>query len=628
MRLKFLTFVLLALSLLALGASGESSYQRGEQAGESGPLPTRVEVKSAPVALFHSPATRRNLGWRWDWEWKGAEHVLQSLGVEYEVVGPKELNGWNGRILVLPNVRNMSRETVKLIESKEVKVLATYMTSYRDRSNEPWEGNNLALSSVLRVDFLTWVGGGEAAGRMLLGKSLGGRTLTLGRGQAMLVEPGSKATVLASWPGGEAAVVETEGGIFVGEDLFCPENSDSRPVMLLLSRLLNRLEPGIARSNPRSTFSALPRPPLESVKRSGETVRVGLGTLEEEALIRASGRLSVNGRLGLKFHRWTRGQTLVVKGEPYLELLRLRENGTYRWTAYRGTLEIDGEGNTVNTLDLEEYLAGVVPSEVPAVFPQESLKAMAVVARTYAASHLSRHQGFDVCDSYHCQVYGGVGQEAPSTTRAVSQTTGQTLTFDGRPVNALFHAVCGGKTAAASEAWPGGAGAPYLCSRDDEGYCAHSGRYHWELKYSREELAETLRRSLQKMEGQRFEGLSELTALRIEERSQSGRVARLRVESPEGTCTVEGDSIRWLFSGGRISTSGLQSTLFDLEETADGFVIKGGGWGHGVGMCQQGASGRARAGQNYQEILEYYYPRTSLAIAGEESRVAGASVGR
>jgi stage II sporulation protein D (peptidoglycan lytic transglycosylase) len=578
------------------------------------PLPTAtpVSVRSAAVGVLYSPATRSSLGWRWDWEWNGCRHALDTLGVDYKILSPEELDGWNGRVLILPNVRNLSAETVATIRAKEVKVLATYMSSYRSDSNEPWPGNNFALSQELGVDFQGWVGSGERAERLLLSKSLGGGELPLGRGYTMLVNPRDGAQVLASWAGGDAAIVETSRGIYVGEDLFCPENSDSKPVLELVNVLLNRLETNVATSPDRMTPSEMPEPPATSLTKSGRSVKVGLGRLETESLLRARESLTIDGESKQKFHRWLPGTAVVATGQPYVEVLRLRENGTYRWSAYRGTLKITEDGTMINVLDFEEYLAGVVPGEVPSYFPEESLKAMAVVARTYGLSHLGRHQEYDVCDTVHCQVYQGLGQESEPTNRAVTVTSGELLTYEGQPVNALFHAVCGGTTAASNEAWPSGVGKPYLSSRDDGTYCAHSGRYRWSATYSQDELVQTFRTALEATKGSEFKGLSAVLSLTVEERTASGRVRVLSIQSPESTYRVEGDAIRWLFSGGKISTAGLQSTLFELEKAEDGYLIKGGGWGHGVGLCQQGSSGRADAGQSYQDILSHYYPETTL----------------
>ena len=616
---KFLS--VLFLICLAVGASSVPlvSAVAPAEPEPAAPIPSPVEIRSAPVAVLYSPATRDSLGWRWQWEWRGCGHALDTLGVEYEVVTPEELVGWDGKVLILPNTRNLSRKTVENINSKKAKVLATYMASYRSEANEPWEGNNFALGEKLGVKFQSWIGSGERADYL----TLDGRKIALGRHQAMLVEPQDKSKVLASWPGGEPAIVEGPGGIYVGEDLFCPENSDSKPVLEVVAKLLNRLEPKIAKRPTQMTFSELPEPPATELGKSGRMVRVGLGQLDGETILRAPEKLIVNGNGKLKFHRWTMGAAVEVTGTPYVEVLRLRENGTYQWSAFRGTVKITADGTMTNVLDFEEYLAGVVPGEVPAYFPAESLKAMAVVARTYGVSHLGRHQDHDVCDTVHCQVYKGLGQEAASTNQAVADTSGELLTFEGQPVNALFHAVCGGHTAASVEAWPGGTQKPYLTSIDDGTYCAQSGRYRWQEEYSEKELVEKLGTALQNTRASEFKGLSALTELKVAERSPSGRVKVLSITSPEGTYLVEGDSIRWLFSAGKISTAGLQSTLFEVEKKGDRYRIKGGGWGHGVGLCQQGSSGRAKAGQTYEQILSHYYPQTSiLAMKEWEHRTA------
>lgn len=150
---------------------------------------------------------------------------------------------------------------------------------------------------------------------------------------------------------------------------------------------------------------------------------------------------------------------------------------------------------------------------------------------------------------------------------------------------------------------------------DSGGYCSEGGRYRWSRTYSRKELQSILSKGLEGTLGDAFQGLPELETLEVLARTPNGRVAKLRVAGGGMSYQVEGDSIRWLFSGGRIGTSGLQSTLFYVLDQGDNFEFKGGGWGHGVGLCQQGAAGRAKAGQSYREILSHYYPGTTLSSA-------------
>jgi stage II sporulation protein D len=316
-------------------------------------------------------------------------------------------------------------------------------------------------------------------------------------------------------------------------------------------------------------------------------------------------------------------------------MLHRRPNGTYQWRAFRGALEIGKDGTLVNVLDFEHYLAGVVPSEVPSYFPAEALKTMAVVARTYGLSHLKRHDGFDVCSEVHCQVYRGLASESESTNAAVKATTGQRLLHSGRPADTVFHAACGGVGVDAWRAWPGSPQVPYLVGRLDwtgaaapsladesalrqfidspsGSFCEKSGRFRWQERFTRAELKEKLARGLQGTLGSEFVGLSQLSSLKVVSRNPQGRVEKLEIRSPEKTYTVSGDAIRWLWSGGKIGTGGLQSTLFYVDESQDHIRLVGGGWGHGIGLCQQGAAGRAEAGHGYPQILEHYYPGTQL----------------
>jgi stage II sporulation protein D len=107
-----------------------------------------------------------------------------------------------------------------------------------------------------------------------------------------------------------------------------------------------------------------------------------------------------------------------------------------------------------------------------------------------------------------------------------------------------------------------------------------------------------------------------LLDLEVAERSALGRVSRLRILGTECSHAVEKDAIRWILSGGRIGTGGLNSTLFFIEKEGEGdelaFTFRGGGWGHGVGMCQEGARGRALSGQDYRAIISHYYPGTAI----------------
>ncbi len=570
--------------------------------------------------LLKSEPTLQALGWRARWEYEGARWSLQRIGVEPVVVSVDELEAGEAPrgVLVLANVRNMSPETVAAVQTyvqKGGKVLATAMTSYRRADNKAWDPNDLALGNLLGVHFKRWAGGANEVNR--LGE------IAVPRHSAMIVDPLANATVLARWdvPEGAAAVVATPSTVYVGEDLFAPELAASYEVQALLVSLLQRLDPTFQLAPVADLKVPVPAFPFTEIPAGNSTVNVSLGNLTC-----ANVRVRIPGGDERVI---STADTLRVEGAPYLELLQMFPNGTYRWSAYRGALSFSPGLNVINEVPLDGYLAGVVPSEMPAWFPAEALKAQAVVARSYTLNHLKRHGAFDMCSEVHCQVYRGLAQETPPTTAAVLATLGQVLWFDGKPADGTFHAVCGGSGEEVRSAWPKYSPAVYLIADSDlktgqlmdltveenlrafldtpqDAFCSAATRFRWEEKYPWATLEARLKQSLPE--------LTELVGLEVTRRDPSGRVAELTIRGPEKVFAVGGDAVRWLLSGGKVGAGGLQSSLFyvDVDEASRTVRFRGGGWGHGVGLCQEGAAGRARAGQGYAEMLQHYYPGTEL----------------
>lgn len=304
---------------------------------------------------------------------------------------------------------------------------------------------------------------------------------------------------------------------------------------------------------------------------------------------------------------------------------------------YRGRLKIKAKGKrllVMNELPLDAYLLSVVPSEMPAAWSLEALKAQAVVARTYALSHRRQHgsQGYDFCATAHCAYYSGVAAEHPRSSQAVMETRGEVLRQDGHLAPTFFSHSCGGMTQGYREAWwkdapdyqaPAGvydgptaaaadsglplrpgvlaswlAGAPPVYCNDPE-YSA-SRNFRWMKVLTAEELATRLEPA---------HHVGAIRHLTIEERSPNAYVRKLLVEGSGGRVVLTGDRIRTLFGG-------LRSNLFDLLPISSGqdgeeptaWLIWGGGWGHGVGLCQVGAGRMGREGFSYQDILRHYFP--------------------
>lgn len=290
---------------------------------------------------------------------------------------------------------------------------------------------------------------------------------------------------------------------------------------------------------------------------------------------------------------------------------------------YRGTalLQIDrGKLSAINVLDIEQYLLGVVPYEIGRLNPNliEAVKAQAVAARTYAVGNLSSRVGrpFDFYATVADQVYGGKAGEDSVTNRAVRETRGEILTHAGRPIIAYYSSTCGGQTASVPEVWPWRVPQPYLRSVSDRkrsgsgAYCDTSNRYRWDVAWTGDSLRNILNVTLSRRLNRRIE-IQRLEQLEITGKTRSGRAEALRIQYDGQTEIVRADSIRWVLHPD-LNRSLNSSYLLDFKVAMnDGEVarveVHGAGWGHGIGMCQVGAIGRARDGQNYRDILTAYY---------------------
>lgn len=295
--------------------------------------------------------------------------------------------------------------------------------------------------------------------------------------------------------------------------------------------------------------------------------------------------------------------------------------------AFEVRLQPDGSLAAVNVVGLETYLEGVVPKEMgrPGADAAEALKAQAVAARTYALKRLgSRPElGFDVYGTIQDQAYIGVPDPADSlAVRAVRTTRGLAMLYQGYLIDAFYHSTCGGQTARVEEVFESPP-APYLTVVSDarpggEGYWCQASRYfRWTESFDRAELETRVARNLPRIVPLPSEGAGELRDIDLVTSTPEGRALVLRVETTTGSYVVGENAIRQLFADaeGRL----LRSTLFLFRPRRDragivGLDLTGGGWGHGVGMCQVGAMGRSRAGQLYREILAAYYPGTAIAL--------------
>lgn len=291
------------------------------------------------------------------------------------------------------------------------------------------------------------------------------------------------------------------------------------------------------------------------------------------------------------------GKTIVI-ASPSPDALLTLSSSACKFAQYRGKIEVKpGKIGllVVNIVDLEDYIRGVLPSEMPPSFNIEALKAQAVAARTYAWMNRDRHKhlGYDLCDSTHCQVYHGALNEKASTSKAVAETEGRVIVYDGKLIWAQYCSDCGGITQ--------DGGKPYLRSVSDspEGggadYCSHSG-HSWVKSWSLPEFEKLLAKSYPKLQG--------IKSVKVAGIDSSNRVNEVEIDAESGMLSITGTRIRNL-----LGNTTIKSTVFTVK-LADGKVtFEGRGFGHGVGLCQFGANGLAAAPNNYtfEQILKHYY---------------------
>ena len=379
----------------------------------------------------------------------------------------------------------------------------------------------------------------------------------------------------------------------------------------------NRSIAGRAATNAQSFYSS--RPAGKIILQNQTTGR----QLGSEGLIRVKGsgfRFKV--RVGEGFH--------FEKQE-----LRVYKDNLEFWIDRFGKLTV------VNQIPLEEYLKGVVGSEMSPDFPLEALKAQAVTARSYTLSRFDKQhrlEPFDVCDEVHCHVYGGVERETPSVSRAVNETYGQVLMSADQICETFYASVCGGHGEHNENVW-NGAPLPYLRGKLDaetsdrfpvnqlkdesnvrrwiesspDVFCNttktevpaalnYTKRYfRWTTRYTQSELSKIISDKT----GERIGSLVEIIPV---ERGVSGRLKKIRLRGTLKTATIEGE----LAIRRALSPSFLFSSCFVVDRQGADFIIKGAGWGHGVGMCQTGAAMIALKGFSYRVILSHYYTNAKL----------------
>lgn len=316
----------------------------------------------------------------------------------------------------------------------------------------------------------------------------------------------------------------------------------------------------------------------------------------------------------------------------------------------------------LNYIELNHYLYGLVPREMPASFPMEALKAQAIAARTYALKNINKHinDGYNLCDTTHCQVYGGMDGEQERTNEAVDDTKGLVITYNGEIIDALYHSTSGGHTEDSVEAW--GNYLPYLIGVEDD-FSKGTPNSDWSFTIKSSELNNRLKNS--------GIHIGDVIDMEVVGTTPKGRVSNLKVIGTYGEKILNKSQIRQVLGNDQlkstwftIKTNGDSTSRNDVyviddynekpqkidlskahildgnfnkrpsrginnralgrdktiqledsyEETADSFLIQGKGYGHGVGMSQWGAKKMAEEGYSFDSILKHYYTGVEITI--------------
>lgn len=366
--------------------------------------------------------------------------------------------------------------------------------------------------------------------------------------------------------------------------------------------------------------------PKSAPEEPSSTLRVGMWTLwhdhdvtlspaqhEKFTLLQTCDHCPVQVlHAAAKIHAEKDGVTLTTAAQT-IQSSQIRLSGPVVLSAHGETVSLHdpvaitahaGELVIVVTLPVEDYVERVVSSESALDDSAESLKALAIVVRTFALHEKHGHADYDLCDSTHCQLLRWTGTEGAHRTlahAATQATAGETLWFRGARALAYFGKDCGGRTASPEEIWPHAKAVPYLPSRPDP-FC---DRREWASEISVADLTAALARHSLAAPGWQ--------TLTVARRGESGRAVTLRLTGTEMAATeISAEDFR-LAVGESLGWNRVPSTWFGVSREGDRFVFHGRGWGHGVGLCQKGAAVMAKQGHTASEILAQYFPGAGAA---------------
>lgn len=354
--------------------------------------------------------------------------------------------------------------------------------------------------------------------------------------------------------------------------------------------------------------------------RADTAVRVQLGEKLKTAQVQNSGLVYVYAQSGGKKYKVSQPGIIPVKisADGTLSVGALKHAGplvlepaqgvtlTFQKNAYTGKLCAVPSGNTfriVEYTDMENYLLGVLPYEMSYSWPLEALKAQAVAARTYTLMEMKKKKNadFDLYNDVRSQMYKGSAKVYDSVRKAVEGTKGQILTYKGEPFHTYYHANCGGGTDDA-KIWTGSS-APTpgplrgaSCTTDK-----HSKSYSWNATVPAKSVnAFVNKHGLQ----------GTVKSVNVAKRTATKRAETLQFTTGKGKKELSCAKFRLAVGSSLLKSCKITA----VKKSGAGFAFSGNGYGHGIGMCQDGAKGMAQAGKDYKKILSNYFPSSKLTV--------------
>ncbi|MDI6794106.1 MAG: SpoIID/LytB domain-containing protein [bacterium] len=424
---------------------------------------------------------------------------------------------------------------------------------------------------------------------------------------------------------GYQVTLKEAGGLFQGTEQTGRDEQlivDNRVIWLCLGRFEEEEEAGVFRDR---LYEEVPR-----------------CWILEELVEASSGGIDMFDQDGALVKTYT--QPILIASDNPIEVKQVEYGRGYSWEGHQdrefaGLIEIalDKMGRLclVNELDLEDYLKGVLPFEISPKAPLEALSAQAVAARGETLSKFKqRHltDPYDLCASQHCQVYGGLGRVTEAVREAVERTRGEVLMYGDKIVDAVYSANCGGHTESNENVW---ASLPDPCLRgvpdfdpeevdfpdtitDDVltewltttpgAYCyghefSKPEKFRWKVEYSAGEMNRFINRD---------RDCGPVKDIILLERGVSGRLKAIKIVAANETFTIYKELLIRQLLGNLRSAAFIVEIKRDPEGNPLSFSFTGGGWGHGVGMCQEGACGMAKKRKGYREILGHYFGKAEI----------------